>query len=121
MNVLWIPVLDAPGPDSDRAYLEMNSLSLISGGAGPLDIPASTWLGRYSPHKAIRDSGLWNVNYVSGQYAPEFLDVFEQYVEAASGVRMPTRRLAPRKWYERLRQKPVKQIALFPQEGNIDD
>jgi hypothetical protein len=116
MQVLWLPVGDDSGPDSDRAYLEMNSLGLIAGGSGPLDPPGADWLGRFSPHSTIRQSGMWNVNYVSGAYAKEFLDVFEQYVEIAEGRRpSPTRRLAPARWHETLRRRaPVAQTPLFP-------
>jgi hypothetical protein len=115
MHVIWLPVGDASGPDSDRAFLEMNCVGLIAGGSGPLDPPGAGWLGRASPHSAIRQSGLWNVNYVSGGYASEFLDVFEQYVDISEGRRATTtRRLAPRRWHEMLRRKaPATQQPLF--------
>lgn len=28
--------------------------------------PSHNWLGRYSPVKKIRESGLWNIQYVGG-------------------------------------------------------
>lgn len=80
MSVLWVAVEDEPGPDSDRGYLERNTIGLLSCAGKRADLPSSAWLGRHSPNEAIRRSGLWNVNHTDEQYDPAFLDVLEQYV-----------------------------------------
>ncbi len=83
MPFLWIEIADAPGAGSDRAYLERNSIALLSNfGKEPIDKPSEGWLGLHSPQETIRNSGLWNTNHVADEYAPAFLDTLERYVRA---------------------------------------
>jgi len=84
MRLLWIEIADAPGAGSDRAYLERNSIALLSNfGKEPIDKPSEGWLGLHSPQETIRKSGLWNTNHVGDEYTPAFLDTLERYVRAA--------------------------------------
>jgi len=100
MDILWVPVGDAAGPHSDRAFIEQNAIALLAGLVGPLDRPSGSWLGNHSPHPAIRWSGLWNVNYVRKVYDPRFLPVFRRYVEAARDNKVSqSASIAPREWY----------------------
>lgn len=100
MQVLWIGVTDEPGPASDRSFIEQNTIGLLCGPAGPLDIPSREWLGLSSPTEAIRKSGLWNVNYVNLDYDPRFLDTFDTYVNATTGIiPYPKSSIAPIGWY----------------------
>ena len=87
MTVLWIEVPDEPGASSARAYIERNSIALLSRILNPLDPPSEGWLGLVSPRDAIRRSGLWNLNHVSEHYDPHFLDVLETFVVQMSGRR----------------------------------
>ena len=81
MPFLWIEVADAAGAGSDRAYLERNSIALLSNfGKEPIDKPSEGWLGLQSPQETIRLSGLWNTNHVADEYTPAFVDVLENYV-----------------------------------------
>ena len=81
MPFLWLEVTDAPGATSDRAYLERNSIALLSNfGKELIDKPSKGWLGLHSPQETIRLSGLWNTNHVSDSYTQAFLDVLEKYV-----------------------------------------
>lgn len=106
MPVLWLGVADEASPDSDRAYLERNLIALLAGSTGPFDLPTKNWLGNWSTREAIRTSGLWNVNYVSDDYDPQTLDVFEKYIEVAEGVsKMPLSSLAPSGWRTRASKK----------------
>lgn len=99
MQVAWLEVPDEASADSDRGYLERNFISLLTGPTGPLDLPSSQWLGRWSTREAVANSGLWNVNHVYETYDPAALDVFEQYIEVAEGRRdKPERSLAPAGW-----------------------
>ncbi|MGA9350901.1 MAG: DUF6884 domain-containing protein, partial [Anaerolineae bacterium] len=68
MSILWLVVGDGPGPKNDRSFIEMNSIALLAGSDGPIDLASRNWLGRFSTHEAIRRSGLWNVNYVDDHY-----------------------------------------------------
>jgi hypothetical protein len=116
MSVLWVVVDDEPGAGSDRAYIERNSIALLCGPGGPVDRPSPEWLGNFSPHPAIRRSGLWNVNYLDCECDAQFLDVFERFVEITLGRRKaPARRLAPRGWYGG-HHVHVKQLQLFREE-----
>ena len=76
VSFLFLPVLDAPGPDSQRAYIERNSIALLSGySSASIDPPDPQWLGLNSSRERVHRSGLWNNNHVDEDYSPEFLDV----------------------------------------------
>jgi hypothetical protein len=81
MTVLWVDVPDEPGPASARSHIERNSIALLSRHREPLDPPTATWLGRYSPRNEIRQSGLWNLNYLDLDYEAPFFDALEDCVE----------------------------------------
>jgi hypothetical protein len=84
MPFLWVEVTDASGATSDRAYLERNSIALLSNyGKESIDEPSEGWLGLHSTQETIRLSGLWNTNHVNDGYTPAFLDVLEKYVREA--------------------------------------
>lgn len=78
LKLLWLDVPDAPGPSSDRAYLELNAIALLSHAS---DVPSAHWLGHKSPNKAIRSSGLWNVSNAKGQLDSDFLSLLAQYIK----------------------------------------
>lgn len=80
MNMLWLTVEDEAGPQSDRAFLEKNAIALLSREGPIADPPSPRWLGRQSPNQMIRESGLWNVNFVGDSYDRRFLEVLERYV-----------------------------------------
>ena len=84
---LWVDVDDEPGPGSDRAYVERNAIALLSDlGKRSIDPRPDWWLGRDSRSRAIRESGLWNVNHVEETYDPSFLD---RLAEAVAATRPP--------------------------------
>ncbi len=80
MPFLWLSVPDIPGPECKRAYIERNSIALLSNSYKPFDTPSKLWLGSSSDHKSIRRSGLWNVNHVGEKYEPNFLDILEELI-----------------------------------------
>ncbi|MDY6818207.1 MAG: hypothetical protein SVG88_06050 [Halobacteriales archaeon] len=72
---LWIAVDDAPGPDSDRAMLERNTIALLSNvDKTAIDPRPDDWLGRHSRSVAIRSGGLWNVDHTEAAYDRVVLD-----------------------------------------------
>lgn len=72
---LWINVDDEPNADSQRAYIERNSISLLSNyQRDAVDARLEEWLGNQSRSEKIRESGLWNVNHVDEAYQRAFLD-----------------------------------------------
>jgi hypothetical protein len=78
---LWVALDDEPSADSDRAYLERNAIALLSNfGKQSIDSRADGWLGNSSQSRAIRESGLWNVNHVAERYDSGFLDLLETAV-----------------------------------------
>lgn len=84
---LWLKVNDEPGPESDRAYLERNTIALVSNFRNDLiDRRDGDWLGHASPSDEIRKSGLWNVNHVEEEYDPVFLDRLRRAIQTTSGV-----------------------------------
>lgn len=109
LRVAWIGVPDVPGPTSDRSFVERNLIALVSNQLAPTDLPSSLWLGRQSPTREIRESGLWNVNHVLEEYDARFLDVLEAYVESTLGISpAPATSVAPADWLaQRLRREPT--------------
>ena len=77
MPVLWLGV---PGP-ADRAYLERNSIALLSCLTGCPDTPSPAWLGHYAVPAEIRGSGLWNVEHVREDYDPRFLGLLSRLID----------------------------------------
>lgn len=76
-----VAIDDPSGPNSLRAYVERNSIALLSNrGKPPIDGASEHWLGRCSDWEKVRASGLWNNQHVDGSVAPDFLDVFEKLV-----------------------------------------
>lgn len=82
MPVLWLPVLDEPGPDSLRGYIERNAISLLSNYGRPsLDPPSDSWLGHHCNRAKVRLSGLWNSDHVDETNDSSFLDTMARLVE----------------------------------------
>lgn len=85
MNVLWLPIDDEAGPNSLRSFIEQNAIGLLSNyQRAEFDRRSPQWLGRYSPREKVKNSGLWNQDYVENAYAPTFLEVFERLVSSAA-------------------------------------
>ena len=86
MPFMWLAVMDEPGPDSLRAYIERNAIALLSNyGKAQLDPPSCQWLGLWRDQKRVEKSGLWNSNHVNEQYQPGFLEKLESAVNAMRG------------------------------------
>ena len=81
MSVFWVGVPDEAGRDSLRSYIERNAIALLSNQLLPVDPPSPSWLGLHSVKRDIRESGLWNLNYVSDVYEPAFLEVLNRFVD----------------------------------------
>lgn len=80
---LWVDIPDEPGPESDRAYLERNAITLVSNyGMALVDPRSKGWLGTDSPSQKNRESGLWNVSHVDESYDPAVLDRLAGAIEA---------------------------------------
>ena len=86
MPFVWLEVNDPPGPSSKRAYIERNSISLLSnfgrlGTASAIDPPSAGWLGHFCRSEMVRESGLWNVNHVAEEHVDAyFLQKLERRV-----------------------------------------
>ncbi|GAA0646545.1 hypothetical protein [Salarchaeum japonicum] len=84
---LWLNVDDEPSAESQRAYIERNTIALLSNyQREAVDARADNWLGNHSRSKKIRESGLWNVNHVDEDYDPDFLDLLRDQIEETSSV-----------------------------------
>ena len=77
--VTYVPVLDDPGPNSMRGFVERNAIGMLSdrrlGSAA-----TAGWLGRHAPAKAVRESGLWNVRHIGDPVDDEFMEALERLV-----------------------------------------
>jgi hypothetical protein len=85
MPLLWVAVSDEAGRHSDRHNLESNIVALLSNARKPaIDPPSPDWLGHHAKSQRVRESGLWNVNFVADEYDPGVLTVLEYYVRATA-------------------------------------
>lgn len=78
--MLWVVVPDEASPASERSIIERNVIALLSQDAQRAAMLTNGWLGEHSPRHEIRESGLWNLNYVDDDYNPSFLAVLERAV-----------------------------------------
>ena len=81
MPFVWLAVPNRPAGDSDRGYLEKNTIALLSCRTGGLDRPSAGWLGHHAKSEKIRQSALWNSNHVDDHYNPDFLPVLANMVK----------------------------------------
>ncbi|WP_197422426.1 MULTISPECIES: DUF6884 domain-containing protein [unclassified Phenylobacterium] len=121
MRLLWLDVPDAPGPRSDRAYLERNIIGLLSRAnlLGARVQPDPIWLGADSSDWRIVVSGLWNLDHLFHRPDPAFLDVLESFVQATTSGKPPPRSsIAPAAWGVRQEARPATQLKLFETSAN---
>lgn len=83
MPFIWLKIDDDSGPESDRGFIEKNSIALLSNykQVNNIDPASPSWLGRYAWNDKVRLSGLWNVEHVDENYNPKFLELLKRYVE----------------------------------------
>lgn len=78
---LFVAAEDDAGPSSIRGAIERNSIALLSNYHREIiDAALPAWLGRYSGRERVRESGLWNNNYVDEAYDPTYLEILERAV-----------------------------------------
>lgn len=84
MPFLWLEISDQPSATSIRSYIERNCIALLSNfresRINMIDTASDGWLGSYCPAEKVRQSGLWNSNYVDSCYDPEFIGVLKKLV-----------------------------------------
>jgi hypothetical protein len=82
MPFLFLAVDDAPGPYSQRALIEKNSIALLSNYARPaMDAPSTGWLGRRCGREKVPQSGLWNTQHVDAAIDQSFMDAMKSCME----------------------------------------
>jgi hypothetical protein len=90
MPFVVLAVDDEPGPRSARAFIERNSIALLSNYARPpIDPPSATWLGKRCGREKVRQSGIWNTGHVDAAYDPSFMETMKslmQDMRAAAGM-----------------------------------
>ena len=85
LHTLTFTVLEIPGPsskDNDRAFIEKNSIALLSNYDRPIiDKCSKNWLGLYSKDNEIINSGLWNSDCVERkEINKNYFDTFEKHL-----------------------------------------
>jgi len=80
MPFLFVEIDDEPSPTSLRSRIERNSIALISRYHKLVGWGDEEWLGKYSNRERVRNSGLWNNNYVGDEYDSSFLEDFETMI-----------------------------------------
>jgi hypothetical protein len=85
LPVLWLAVPDEASPSSERSIIERNAIALLSHSAHSRTAMPEEWLGAYSPRREIRESRLWNLNYVNDDFDSGFLALLERSVDYTLG------------------------------------
>jgi hypothetical protein len=69
--------------DNDRAYIERNSIALLSNyNRLAIDPSSANWLGRFTNKDKIIKSGLWNSNYVDiTNVDVEYFNKMQHYID----------------------------------------
>jgi len=86
MPFLWLRVDDPPGSHSKRVNFEKNSIILLSnygklGTTRAIDPPSANWIGKHCKNEKVRQSGLWNDEYVQEERLDhDYLDKLEAKV-----------------------------------------
>ena len=81
MPFIFLEINDDPSPASDRAFVERNSIALLSNFQKDIIHPPSEdWLGYNSNRERVQKSGLWNQNHVDETYDPDFLVDLKKYI-----------------------------------------
>ena len=87
MQCVWLSVSDPPGPGGMRQYLMENAIALLSNsGKHRLNPPTKNWLGYSCSAQAVRTSGLWNHEFTSDRYDPNFINTFKRLVRDRAPV-----------------------------------
>jgi hypothetical protein len=82
MPFVVLAVDDEPGPRSARAFIERNSIALLSNYARPpIDAPSASWLGRRCGREKVRQSGIWNTAHVDAAYDPSFMETMKSLMQ----------------------------------------
>lgn len=86
LHTLPFTVLEVPGHASkanDRAFIEKNSIALLSNYGRPIiDKYSKNWLGQYSKDTKVIGSGLWNSDYVERELIDaNYFNVFEKHLK----------------------------------------
>jgi hypothetical protein len=80
LRVLFVPVIDTAGIGSMRATIERQFIAMFTENFCAIEKSSPTWLGRFSDKSTIRDSGLWNVRDVGGEYDLKFIPLLDGLV-----------------------------------------
>ena len=82
MPFLCLQVLGESRKDNMRAYIETNSIALLSNRNKEIkiDLPSENWLGKFSGHNNVVESGLWNSDDTEKNYNSSFLDKLEEII-----------------------------------------
>jgi len=81
LKVIVLSVNDEASPNSDRAKLEKNLIALISAKNNNSEKNSNKWLGKKSPRNEIRESSLWNIDYVDDKFDEKCFKILEKYIE----------------------------------------
>jgi hypothetical protein len=83
LRVLFIPVIDAAGIGSMRATMERQFIALFTEHHCAIEVSSLNWLGRFSDKPSIKETGLWNVRDVAGNYDIKFIPFLENFLSRA--------------------------------------
>lgn len=89
MDFLTLYVPGQSDKNNMRAYIETNSIALLSNRNKPekIDLPSEKWLGNYSEHNHVLESGLWNSDDTEKTYDPNFLEKLEKLINVQKNNR----------------------------------
>lgn len=99
LKILCIDIRDEASKNSDRAYLEMNLIALLTNKTNPVDYPNTEWLGYWCKNETVKKYAIWNVAHTQSKYDPLFFNVLEEYSSLTiNGKKPPAKSIAPKDW-----------------------
>ena len=81
LGVVVLDINDIPCSTSDRAYIERNSIALLSSLNASCNFSTLNWLGNWSVRDEIVHSCLWNIDHISAPYEQDFMRVLKNYTD----------------------------------------
>lgn len=87
LHVLCIEVADRATKSSARSKIERLAIALFTERQVALEPPSKEWLGLFSAHRVIAQTGLWNVKDTGAKADLQIIDLISERIRQSSGLR----------------------------------
>lgn len=81
LGVIFIDINDDPSAQSLRAFIESNTIAMLSTINYSMDFASASWLGYCSNKTEIRNSSLWNINATRATVSSDYFPTLDACIE----------------------------------------